>query len=168
MSRKTHSPEKPATPEAKTKKTSSWTKIITSLAIIWTLSSCGNFPNDEFIVNPGTKTEKINVKYKYWGWWSGEPTIIDYNILVSQNWEFYEWHIEQTDWWFKKTKTIRSNDVNNLFQEISTALESGQIEDKTRDNKNDKIACAKEAFIDSVLNNPHPTDREIRIKYKKK
>jgi hypothetical protein len=34
MSRKTHSPEKPATPEAKTKKTSSWTKIITSLAII--------------------------------------------------------------------------------------------------------------------------------------
>ena len=167
MSRKTYSPEKSATPEAKTKKASSWTKIITSLAIMWTLSSCGDFPNSEIIGNPGTKTEKFNVTYEF-SEWSAWSTRVKHNVLISKNWEIYEWQIEQKNWWFKNNKKIQSNSVDNLFQQVSNELDSEQITEKTREKKNDKVAKAKEFFNDSILNNPNPTNREIRIKYKKK
>ena len=150
------------------KKSSGWTKVITSLALVWTLSSCGDFPNNEFVVNPGTQTEKFNIEYQFSGWWGGEPTIIDYNILVSKNWEIYQWQIEQKDWWLKESKAVKSSNVDDLFQKISNELESEQITEKTRKAKDDKVIRAKEIFNDSVLNNPNPTDREIRIKYKKK
>ena len=88
------------------------------------------------------------------------------DVLIRKNWEIYEWQIEQKDWWFKKNKKIQSNSVDNLFQQVSNELDSEQITEKTRKNKDDKVAKAKEFFNDSILNNPNPTNREIRIKYK--
>ncbi len=158
-------------PENKNEKTkiSWWSKIISSLALVWALSSCGDFPNNEIIANPGTQTERFNIEYQYSGWWSGEPTIVDYNILVSKNWEIYEWQIEQKNWWFfKENKKIKSDNVDDLFQRISDELENEKISEWTRKNKDDKVARAKEIFNDSVLNHPNPSNEEIRIKYKKK
>lgn len=152
----------------KNKKSSRWLNVITSLALVWTLSSCGDFPNDEIIVNPSTQTERFNIEYQYSGWWSGDPTIIDYNIMISKKWEIYEWQIEKIDWWLKENKTIQSSNVDDLFQRVSNELESEQVTDRTREAKNNKVARAKEVFKDSVLSNPNPSDGEIRIKYKKK
>ena len=88
--------------------------------------------------------------------------------MISKNWEIYQWQIEQKDWWLKESKAVKSNNVDDLFQKISNELESEQITEKTRKAKDDKVIRAKEIFNDSVLNNPNPSDREIRIKYKKK
>lgn len=154
--------------EKKQKKIPEWEKVVTSLTLVWALSWCGDFPNDEFVVNPGTQTEKFNIEYQFSGWWGGEPTIIDYNILVSKNWKGFEWQIEQKNWWFKTNKKVESNNVDKLFERISNELESEQITDQTKKAKDDKVIRAKEVFNDSVLNNPNPSDREIRIKYKKK
>ena len=168
MKSRKHSSETKENQNPKINKTRWWTKVVTSLALVWALSWCGDFPNDEFVVNPGTQTEKFNIEYQFSGWGGWEPTIIDFNVLVSKNWEGFEWQIEQKDWRTKKDKKIQSNNINDLFQKISNELESEQITDGTKKAKDDKIARAKEIFNDSVINNPNPTDREIRIKYKKK
>ncbi len=150
------------------KNSSGWTKkIITSFALASALSWCGDFPNGEIMGNPGTKMEKFNVTYEFFEW-SAWSTIVKNDVLIRKNWEIYEWQIEQKDWWFKKNKKIQSNSVDNLFQQVSNELDSEQITEKTRKNKDDKVAKAKEFFNDSILNNPNPTNREIRIKYKKK
>ena len=149
------------------KKSSWWTKVLTSLALVSALSWCGDFPNGEIIGNPGTKTEKFNITYEFSDW-SAWSTRVKHNVLISKNWEIYEWQIEQKNWWFKKNKKIQSNSVDNLFQQVSNELDDVQITEETRKNKDDKIAKAKEFFNDSILNNPNPTNREIRIKYKKK
>ena len=149
------------------KRSSWWTRVFTSFALVSALSWCGDFPNGEIIGNPGTKTEKFNVTYEFFEW-SAWSTIVKNDVLIRKNWEIYEWQIEQKNWWLKKNKKIQSNNVDNLFQQVSNELDSEQITEETRQNKDDKVAKAKEFFNDSILNNPNPTNREIRIKYKKK
>ena len=56
-----------------------------------------------------------------------------------------------------------------LFSEITNKLDHDLLTDETRNDKDDKIAFAKQTYKDSVLNRKTPAKKwEVRIKYKKK
>lgn len=133
----------------------------------WLFSACDSVPNDQIILNADEWSEKFSVEFHHSWWWSGEPTIIDYNIFVTKDGEKYKWKIEQKDWFFKNITEIESGNADALFDEIWRKLDSERITEATRDKKDEKVAFAKEAYKENVLNNKWHTKWETTIKYKK-
>ena len=89
-------------------------------------------------------------------------------------WIFYgdkfKWTIEQSDWFFSNTTNIESDNLDWLFEEISDKSDSEYITENTRAKKNDKLAFAKKAYKDNILNKSKKWDKsgKFKIKYKKK
>jgi hypothetical protein len=94
---------------------------------------------------------------------------VDYNIFVHKNGNNFEWNIEQSDWLISNNIKIESDNVDSLFNEIANKLDHDLITDDTRDDKDDKVAFAKQTYKDSILNRKTPAKEwEIKVKYEKK
>lgn len=147
----------------------SWWKkaaTIASIALTWFFTSCDKVPRNQIILNPKEKTEQFSFEYHFW--WSNDPMVIDYNITIYQDWKTYKWLIDQKDWWFNTKTTIESNSIDGLFEEISNKTDNEDITEDTKSRRDNKIAFAKQAYEDNVLNNKNPTNKEIKIKYSTK
>ena len=150
----------------KRSKSSGWIKT-TAFAIMWLFTACENIPNDSIIVNTDEKSEKFNIEYQIGSPESG--SIIDYNVFVHKNGNNFECDINQSDWWISNNIKIESDNVDWLFSEITNRLDHDLLTDETRNDKDDKIAFAKQTYKDSVLNRKTPAKKwEVRVKYKKK
>ena len=154
-------------PEKKNrKKSSGWIKT-TAMAIMWLFTACENIPSDQIILNMDEKSEKFSIEYQF-----GSPesaTLVDYNIFVHKNGDNFEWNIEQSDWLISNNIKIESDNVDSLFDEIANKLDHDLITDDTRDDKDDKVAFAKQTYKDSILNRKTPAKEwEIKVKYEKK
>ena len=158
------SPETIKNPDKKTSKSSGRVKT-TMLAIAWLFAACDNVPSDQIILNADEWSEKFSVEYEF-SEWSAWSTLIDYNIFVRRNWETFEWNIEQSDGWISNNTKIESDNVDRLFDEISNKLNHDFITDNTRDKKDKKVAFAKQAYKDNILNKKG-SKWETRIKYNK-
>ena len=148
------------------RKSSGWIKT-TAFAIMWLFTACENIPNDSVIVNADEKSEKFSIEYQIGSPESG--SIIDYNVFVHKNGNNFECDINQSDWWISNNIKIESDNVDWLFSEITNRLDHDLITDETRDDKDDKVAFAKQTYKDSVLNRKTPAKKwEVRVKYNKK
>ena len=149
------------------RKSSGWVKTTALAAIMWLFTACENIPNDSIIINADEKSEKFNIEYQIGSPESG--SIIDYNVFVHKNGNNFECDIKQSDWWISNNIKIESDNVDWLFSEITNRLDHDLLTDETRNDKDDKIAFAKQTYKDSVLNRKTPAKKwEVRIKYKKK
>ena len=151
----------------KTNRSSGWIKT-TAFAIMWLFTACENIPNDSIIINADEKSEKFSIEYQF-SEWSAWATLIDYNVFVHKNGNNFECDINQSDWWISNNIKIESDNVDWLFSEITNRLDHDLLTDETRNDKDDKIAFAKQTYKDSVLNRKTPAKKwEVRVKYKKK
>ncbi len=149
--------------------------VITSLALLLGAASCDNIPNDQIILNPDSQSVKLNIEYQYFQW-SAWTEIVDYDIIVHKDWDFYKWEINQKNWIFRTKTTLQSDNVDNLFRDISREVDNEQISGETKLRKDAKIDFAKKAYKDSVLNRETPAENgeikaengEIKIKYEPK
>lgn len=160
--------EKQNLPENK-KRFSWWRKVLTTIALAWTLSACDKAPNDQIILN--RDKESVTVSFEYQFGWAESGTTVDFNVFVNKNGDKYEWTIEKTSdwmWIFSDVTHIESDNIDWLFEEISKKSDSEDITDKTRTRKEAKLDFAKQAFKDSILNNKNPWKGEVRMKYKPK
>ena len=163
------SAETTKSPKEDKNKSSGLKKTITTASFAlaaWLFSSCDKVPNDQILLDPDK--ESVAVSFEYQFGWAESGTLVDYNIFVHKDGDKFKWTIEQSDWFFSNTTNIESDNLDWLFEEISDKSDSEYITENTRAKKNDKLAFAKKAYKDNILNNPNPTNREIRIKYKKK
>ena len=146
-----------------------WSNVrtITVTSLMWLFSNCDTIPTDEIILDSNNWSEKFSVEYHHSGWWNGEPIIFNYNVSVTKNKEKYKWIIEQKDWLFKNVTEIESNNVDRLFDEIANKLDHDFITEDVRNKKDKKVAFAKKAYKNNVINNKEHNKWETRIKYKK-
>ena len=93
--------------------------------------------------------------------------IVDYDISVSKQWDTYMWLIKEIDGWKSKKTTVEADNVDEVFDGISRALDNYQIKDETAFKKDKKVNFVKKEFKDKVLNadNSSQIDK-ITIKYK--
>ena len=153
-----------------TNKSSGWRKVVTtvSIALAWFFTSCDKVPNDEIILDSNKQSVAVSFGYQF-----GDPesgTHVDYNIFAQKNWDKFEWIIEtKSDWLFTKTIRIESDNLDWLFGEIADKSESDHISEDTRARKNDKLAFAKKAYKDYILNKSKKWGKsgKFKIKYKK-
>lgn len=160
--------EKQKDPEKNANKLPWWKKVATvaSIAFAWLFASCDKVPRNQIILNPKEKTEQFSFEYHIWS--SNDPMIIDYNITIYQDWDTYKWLINQRDWWFSTETTIESNNIDDLFEEISKKSKNENITEDTKSRRDAKIAFAKQVYEDSILNNKNPSEEIVKIKYKSK
>jgi hypothetical protein len=117
-------------------------------------------------------SDKQSVAVSFW-YQFGEPesgTYVDYNVFAQKNWDKYEWIIEtKSDWLFTETIRIESDNLDWLFEEIADKSDSEYITENTRARKNDKLAFAKKAYKDNILNKSKKWGKsgKFKIKYKK-
>ena len=165
MLKKNNSPEKP---QATTKKQFRWwKKVLTTIALATTLTTCDKVPRNQIILNPKENTEQFSFEYHVW--WSRDPDVIDHNITVYKDWNVYKCLINKKEWWFSTNITIESNSVDGLFEEIKNKSDNEDITDDTKDRRDKKIEYAKKVFIEKVLNAEDKTHTwEIKIKYEPK
>ena len=92
------------------------------------------------------------------------------NTRAKKDGDKFKWTIEQSDWFFSNTTNIESDNLDWLFKEISDKSDSEYITENTRAKKNDKLAFAKKAYKDNILNKSKKWDKsgKFKIKYKKK
>lgn len=155
-------------PEKKFKRSSKIKSVVTSLALLLGAASCDNIPNDQIILNPSSESLKMNIEYQYFQW-SAWTEIVDYDITVHKDWDFYKWEINQKNWIFRTKTTLQSGNIDNLFRDISREVDNEQISDETKVKKDEKLDFAKKVYKDSILNRETPAeDWEIRIKYEPK
>lgn len=160
--------EKSKNPEKKSKKISGWKKVTTAISLVWVLASCDSIPNNQIILNPHEWSEKFNVEYQFYEW-STSIRIVDYDVTVSKNWNWFTWFIHKKDWRISEDTTITSNNLDDVFNRIAWSMDDRQVTDSTLAQKDEKIAFAKQTYKDSVLNRKTPAKKwEVRIKYKKK
>ncbi len=165
MSKKAHHSEKSATPEVKTKK-SVWRKVITTAALATTLTACDNMKNNDIILNPAEQSAKFKIEYQY-SEWSAGGRIVDYDIVVSKNWDTYMGLIKEKDWWRSNKTTVESDNVDEVFDEITRKLDNEQITERTTKKKDHKINYVRNAFKENILDSDIATQtEEIKIKYK--
>lgn len=151
-------------------KTPSWKRVVTtvSFALAWFFTSCDKVPNDEIIIDSDNQSVAASVGYQFGSPESG--TFVDCNIFAQKNWDKYEWTIERkSDWLFTETIHIESDNLDWLFEEIADKSDSEYITENTRAKKNDKLAFAKKAYKDNILNKSKKWGKsgKFKIKYKK-
>ena len=155
--------------EWKTNKSSGWKKVVTtvSFALTWFFTSCDKVPNDQIVLDADKESVEVSLEYQFGSPESG--TLVDYDIFVHKKWDKYEWIIEQSDWIFADTINIQSDNLDWLFAEIADKSDSEYITENTRTRKNDKLAFAKKAYKDNILNKSKKWGKsgKFKIKYKK-
>ena len=165
------SAETTKSPKEDKNKSSGLKKTITTASFAlaaWLFSSCDKVPNDQILLDPDK--ESVAVSYEYQFGWAESGTLVDYNIFVHKDGDKFKWTIEQSDWFFSNTTNIESDNLDWLFEEISDKSDSEYITENTRAKKNDKLAFAKKAYKDNILNKSKKWDKsgKFKIKYKKK
>lgn len=153
-----------------TNKSSGWRKVVTKASFAlaaWLFSSCDKVPNDQIILDPNEESVAVSFEYQFGNPESG--TLVDYNIFVHKEGDKYKWTIQQSDWFFSNTTDIESNNIDWLFEEIANKSDSEYITENTRTRKNDKLAFAKKAYKDNILNKSKKWGKsgKFKIKYKK-
>ena len=157
--------EKSTNPEVRTKK-SGRKQVATTIALATTLVACDNMKNNDIILDPAEQSAKFKIEYQY-SEWSAGGRIVDYDVVVSKNWDTYMGLIKEKDWWKSNKTTIESDNIDEVFDEITRKLDSDQITENTTKKKNDKINFVKNAFKENILDSNIATkSEEIKIKYK--
>lgn len=170
MARRSNSQEKIQSHQEKPRKLVGWVrKTITSTLAALTIlfgSWCDRIPRDKIILNP--EKQSIGFSIEHWNsLWSAWVDIIDYDIVVTKQWDTYMWLINQKNRFNSKKTTIESDDLDKVFEEISETLDNEQITDETRSKQEKKIDFVKKEFEDKVLNNENSSQVDkITIKYK--
>lgn len=164
-----------ASPEIKnegkdTNKSSWWKKVVTTASFAlaaWLFSSCDKVPNDQVVLDPNEESVALSFEYQFGSPESG--TLIDYNIFVHKDGDKYKWTIQQSDWIFSSTTDIESDNLDWLFEEIADKSDSEYITENTRARKNDKLAFAKKAYKNNILDKSKKWGKsgKFKIKYKK-
>lgn len=164
MSKRNRSPEN--IKSNNNKKSGGWKKVTTAAALWLALTACDNISNDEIIFNPENQSARFKVEYQYYRW-SQQWDIVDYDISVSKQWDTYMWLIKEIDGWKSKKTTVEADNVDEVFDGISRALDNYQIKDETAFKKDKKVNFVKKEFKDKVLNADNSSQiDEITIKYK--
>ncbi len=165
MNKKTYSPENP---EKKDNKKFSWRKkVVTAIALASTLSAC-DMPNNEIRLNPEDQSAEFKVEYQYYRW-ASDTRIVDYYITVRKEWDSYVGLINEKDGWSGKKTSVKSDNVDVVFNQISTSLENEMITDETSERKDAKINFVKKEYKSKVINAENPSQTwEIKIKYNPK
>ena len=153
-----------------TNKPSGWRKVVTTVSFAlaaWLFSSCDKVPSDQVVLDPNEESVALSFEYQFGSPESG--TLVDYNIFVHKDGDKYKWTIEQSDWFFSNTINIESDNLDWLFEEIADKSDSEYITESTRARKNDKLAFAKKAYKDNILNKSKKWGKsgKFKIKYKK-
>ena len=153
-----------------TNKSSGWRKVVTTASfalVAWLFSSCDKVPNDKIILD--SNEESVALSFEYQFGWAEAWTLVDYNIFVHKDGDKYKWTIQQSDWFFSNTTDIESDNLDWLFEEIANKSDSEYITENTRARKNDKLAFAKKAYKDNILNKSKKWGKsgKFKIKYKK-
>ena len=156
--------------DKKARKSSGWKKVVTTASFAlaaWLFSSCDKVPNDQVVLDPNEESVALSFEYQFGSPESG--TLIDYNIFVHKDGDKYKWTIQQSDWIFSSTTDIESDNLDWLFEEIADKSDSEYITENTRARKNDKLAFAKKAYKDNILNKSKKWEKsgKFKIKYKK-
>jgi len=170
MTSRKASPENTGNLDKDTNKSSGWRKVVTTASFAlaaWLFSSCDKVPNDQVVLDPNEESVALSFEYQFGSPESG--TLIDYNIFVHKDGDKYKWTIEQSDWFFSNTTNIESDNLDWLFEEIADKSDSEYITENTRARKNDKLAFAKKAYKDNILNKSKKWGKsgKFKIKYKK-
>ena len=170
MTSRKASPENTENLDKNTNKSSGWRKVVTTASFAlatWLFSSCDKVPNDQVVLDPNEESVALSFEYQFGSPESG--TLIDYNIFVHKDGDKYKWTIQQSDWIFSSTTDIESDNLDWLFEEIADKSDSEYITENTRARKNDKLAFAKKAYKDNILNKSKKWGKsgKFKIKYKK-
>ena len=153
-----------------TNKSSGRKKVVTTVSFAlaaWLFSSCDKSPNNQIVLD--SDEESVAVSFEYQFGWVEAWTVVDYNIFVRKDWDKYKWTIQQSDWFFSSTTNIESDNLDWLFEEIANKSDSEYITENTRARKNDKLAFAKKAYKDNILNKSKKLGKsgKFKVKYKK-
>lgn len=164
MSKRNQSPENV---KSSSNKKFGWWRKVTAAAALWlALTACDDMPNNEIRLNPEDQSARFKIEYQY-SMWSAGYDIVDYDITVSKQWDTYMWLINEKNGWKSKKTTIESDNVDEVFDGISRALDSDQIKDETTFNKNKKINFVEKEYKDKIINAENSSNiDEIKIKYK--
>lgn len=163
MARKNHTPEN--TEKGNHKKFSWWKKVVTAFALASSLSAC-DMPNNEVRLNPENQSAEFKVEYQYYRW-ASDIEIVDYYVTVHKEWDTYVGVINEKNGWTGEEITVESDNVDVVFDQISTKLEKENITNETSERKNAKINFVRNEYKNKVLN-PENTSQtwEIKLKYK--
>jgi hypothetical protein len=117
-------------------------------------------------LNPENQQVEFSIEHRHYEWKSS-TRIVDYDITVNKEWDTYMWLINKKDWRKGTNIKLKSNDLNDVFNQIADKLDDFGITENTRLKQNTKIDFAKEAYKKNVIDsdNPHQTE-QIIIKYK--
>ncbi len=163
MTKKKHSPER--TEKKDHKKLSWWKKVVTAIALASTLSAC-DMPNNEIRLNPEDQSAKFKVEYQYYRW-SSDIRIVDYYVTVVKEWDTYVGLIDEKDGWSGEKTSIKSDNVDIVFNEISRKLDKEGITDETSERKDAKVNFVRDEYKTKVINAENSDQTwEIKIKYK--
>ena len=142
-------------------------KIITTFFLASTLSACDNMSNNNIVLNYENQSAKFKVEYQYYEW-STSTRIVDYEIMVSKQWDTYTWLINEIDWRKSNKTSIESDNLDEVFNEIRIRLDDVQLTDKTINNKNKKIEFVEKEYKKLLNSGENEQVWDIIISYKKK
>lgn len=143
-----------------------WKKVATVATLLaWTLGACDNMPNDEVRFNPENQSAKFKIEYHH-SLWSAWIDIVNYDIYISKHEDTYMWLINQKNWRNRKKTTIETDDIDQIFDEISKILDSDAITDNTTNKKDKKIEFVKKEYKKLLNGDNLSNSWEIKIKYK--
>ena len=163
MARKNDTPER--TEKGNHKKFSGWKKVITAFALASSLSAC-DMPNNEVKLNPENQSAEFKVEYQYYRW-ASDIEIVDYYVTVQKKWDTYVGEINEKNGWSGEKITVESDNVDVVFDQISTKLENERITSETSERKNAKVNFVRNEYKNKVLNAENTSQTwEIKLKYK--
>lgn len=166
MKKRNASPEKSTSQKENRSGIKSRIRTTTTAAALLAAVGCDNIPNDEIRLNPEDNSARFNIEYQY-SLWSAWYDIVDYDITIRKEWDTYMWLINEKNGWHRNKTEFESDNVDDVFNEISNALDNNQIKEETTRNKNKKVNFVKKEYEDKILNTDNSSQIwEIKIKYK--
>lgn len=161
MNRKNNTPEKAE--KGNHKKFSGWKKVVIAFALASRLSAC-DMPNNEVRLNPENQSVEFKLQYQYNMW---DIKVVNYGVTVRKKWDTFFGEIDEKDWWRGEKFTVESDNVDVVFDQISTKLEKENITNETSERKNAKINFVRNEYKNKVLNAENTSQTwEIKLKYK--
>jgi hypothetical protein len=138
---------------------------MTAAALALSMSAC-DMPNNEVRLNPEDQSAKFKIEYQYYRW-ASDIRIVDYDIIVCKEWDNYVGLINEKDGWSGEEISIKSDNVDAVFDEISRKLDKEGITDETSERKDAKVNFVREEYKSKVINAKNSDQKwEIKIKYK--
>ena len=138
-------------------------KVITS-TLLWALLLTGcnkNIANDEMILNKEKQSITFVVEYK------PKWDKVLYYVNVSKDGNKYIWTIDKRIWPNSQKISYKYDDLNSVFNKISSELDDYQMLSSTLDAKDKKLEFAKRTYNDIMSNSKDIQETwDIVIKYK--